>query len=261
MEAITKTFNGTPLDFTRNDAGDICLSAEQLGQALGYADPRPSVLRIIARNEDEFEGLTCVVKMTTEAGDRETTVIAEEGIYLVGMKASTKQAKAFRKWVTQVLRELRKGAVSLTTPSDPLSRMADYVMAIDGTREKQIQAAQSTADEAKQLAEEAKALAAANVTDTEKVTQDAANILRWEQARASKLRPKLEAMCKRYGELREANDYGPKVRETITLNRTLKTTYGKRDMLTMTQLERAIGFVQSLIDDMPDPERGMEIAP
>lgn len=206
---------------------------------------------------DEFrpgEDVVCIF-----ANGREQPLFLRPGVMLLAMSIGGERAKAIRIH----LRDLDNAHATgqLQAPATELDRLAAMTNQIAVMLTGAVVEAKATADEAKQLAEEAKALATANAADAEKVTQEAANILRWEQARAAKLRPRLEAMCKRYGELREANGYGQKVNETIALNRTLKSTYGKRDLLTVQQLERAMAFVQSLIDDMPDPERGMGVMP
>jgi prophage antirepressor-like protein len=45
--------------------GEEWFSAEDIGEALGFSDPRPSIIRIFNRNKKEFEGLSTVVTMTT----------------------------------------------------------------------------------------------------------------------------------------------------------------------------------------------------
>lgn len=51
--------------------------------------------------------------MRTEAGNRETRVFTEDGIYEVAFLAETIKAKEFRFWVRQILKGLCKGELEL----------------------------------------------------------------------------------------------------------------------------------------------------
>ncbi len=79
------------------------VTARDVARALGYRDER-SVLRIHHRADDEFdETMTTVVKLTTVTGPKPTRIFSPRGCHLVGMLAKTKRAKAFRRWVLDVL--------------------------------------------------------------------------------------------------------------------------------------------------------------
>jgi len=85
--------------------GEPWLAARDLARALGYADER-GVLRIYSRNQEEFaDEMTCVVNLTPHDADqrRDIRVFSPRGCHLIAMLSRTKQAKAFRRWVLDVL--------------------------------------------------------------------------------------------------------------------------------------------------------------
>lgn len=85
--------------------GEPWLSARELARALGYQD-ESAVLRIYSRNADEFtEEMTCTVKLTVQANDqrRAIRIFSARGCYAIGFFAKTDRAKAFRRWVLDVL--------------------------------------------------------------------------------------------------------------------------------------------------------------
>lgn len=96
------SFNGTTFDVVER-AGKVWLKAVEIGRALGYADDK-AIQRIYARHADEFTNeMTAVVKLTTPSGRQDARVFSLRGAHLLGMFARTKVAKAFRKWVLDVL--------------------------------------------------------------------------------------------------------------------------------------------------------------
>jgi prophage antirepressor-like protein len=239
VQSVTKVFNGTDLSFVRNDEGDFCLSAEQIGQALGYAEPRKSVLKIVERHADEFDGLQGVVRLTTPGGEQDVTVFAEEGIYLVGMKATTKQAKAFRKWVAATLRDLRRGVIGLVTPADPngaIINLANVLgIALPGM--------QAQIAEAKALAEAAPA--------------NALEAMKREQADASLLKGQLtkkvaglvdEALVRGFFD-------GNKRAAFQSINADIRDRFGVRDGMPSDVLRVAIAYVDERHNKLTNPVR------
>lgn len=114
------TFHGVQCDFWRNeDTDSYFMTSDQLGSALGYANPRQAISKVVDRNAylrtEEFSG---VVKMGTPSGEQETRIFTEDGIYEVTMLAKTPIAREFRAKVRKVLKELRKGTIKALKPID-----------------------------------------------------------------------------------------------------------------------------------------------
>nr|WP_233468288.1 P22AR C-terminal domain-containing protein [Enterobacter asburiae] len=94
-------------------AGQVWLSASEIGQALEYADDK-AVQRIYSRHSDEFsEKMTGVVKLTTPSGTQDSRVFSLRGTHLIAMFARTPKAKEFRRWVLDVLdREVAQSPIA-----------------------------------------------------------------------------------------------------------------------------------------------------
>lgn len=81
------------------------LKANEIAQALGYAD-ESAINRIYARRSDEFtNAMTCSVKLTDQTQTREVRIFSLRGAHLLAMFARTAVAKEFRVWVLDVLEQ------------------------------------------------------------------------------------------------------------------------------------------------------------
>lgn len=94
-------------------AGQIWLTASEVGQALEYADDK-AIHHIFNRHADEFTSqMTGVVKVTTPGGMQDMRVFSLRGAHLIGMFARTPKAKEFRRWVLDVLdREVQHSPIA-----------------------------------------------------------------------------------------------------------------------------------------------------
>lgn len=81
------------------------IPARQLANALGYKDER-SVHKIYERNKDEFSSMmSTVVNFTTGVMELPTRIFSLRGCHLLAMFARTPVAKAFRRWVLDVIEQ------------------------------------------------------------------------------------------------------------------------------------------------------------
>lgn len=103
--------NIIPLHFEDTDIraierdGTPWLPAADIARALGYKHA-DAVSRIYRRNRDEFtDQMTATVKLTVPDNPMPIPVLifSPRGAHLVGMFARTERAKAFRRWVLDVL--------------------------------------------------------------------------------------------------------------------------------------------------------------
>lgn len=118
------TFHNTSFTYMEM-AGQIWLTASEVGQALEYADDK-AVQRIFSRHADEFtEKMTGVVKMTTPSGKQDSRVFSLRGAHLIAMFARTPKAKEFRRWVLDILdREVAHSPVAKQFTDDELCSLA-----------------------------------------------------------------------------------------------------------------------------------------
>ena len=80
------------------------LRGYQIGNALDYSDGAVAVSKLFERNADEFtEEMTQLVELNTAGGRQQVRIFSPRGCYLLGMLARTERAKAFRRWVLDVL--------------------------------------------------------------------------------------------------------------------------------------------------------------
>lgn len=85
--------------------GQPWVTSRQLAQALGYKDEN-SVRKIYERNKDEFSPMmTATVNMTVGLTEVIVRIFSMRGCHLIGMFARTSVAKAFRKWVLDVIEQ------------------------------------------------------------------------------------------------------------------------------------------------------------
>lgn len=131
-------FNGVQLfPVTRNNQPWI--KSTELARALGYKD-ESSVARIFQRNADEFSNdMSQTVKLTVRGLPIETRIFSLRGCHLLAMFARTPVAKAFRKWVLDVLDSLaaqeQPRHVQLELPMDANSHRKSVIAQIDKLRD------------------------------------------------------------------------------------------------------------------------------
>jgi hypothetical protein len=64
-KAIVKSFGEQPVEFYRDEKGDVWLTAEQIDTALGYSEPRRSVINICNRQRKLLRNFSGVTKSMT----------------------------------------------------------------------------------------------------------------------------------------------------------------------------------------------------
>lgn len=97
------TFNDVQFDvIDRNDQPWV--RSPQIGEALGYTKGSISIAKLYESHADEFnDTMTAVITLPTEGGPQDTRIFSLRGCHLLAMFARTPVAKAFRKWVLDVL--------------------------------------------------------------------------------------------------------------------------------------------------------------
>lgn len=103
-------------------AGQMWLRGSQLVTPLGLRDIH-AIRMIHARNQDEFTtDETRLVMLPTESGEQEVRVFSLRGARLLALLARTPAAKAFRRWVLDLLEgRVRPRALAPALGTRPLS--------------------------------------------------------------------------------------------------------------------------------------------
>lgn len=101
MELI---FNTVQFDIIDRDC-QPWIRGYQIGTALGYGDNADVAIRkLYARHADEFsDTMTDIIPMMSEGGMQSTPIFSLRGCHLLAMFSRTPVAKAFRRWVLDVL--------------------------------------------------------------------------------------------------------------------------------------------------------------
>lgn len=88
--------------------GQVWLTAESIGVALGMQYPSKAINTLYLRNQDEFTELEVRhLDLRSPGGIQQTRVFSPRGARLIGFLAKTDAAKAFRRWVLDVLEQLQ----------------------------------------------------------------------------------------------------------------------------------------------------------
>lgn len=121
-------FNGITIDLIHH-AGQVWLTAEQIGLALGIQHARRAVLKIYQRHVDEFTAAeTGVTKLVTPGGRQETRMFSPDGARLLAMFAQTDRAKTFRRWVLEVLKaSIPASTLPAPVPAAPAAAITEAV--------------------------------------------------------------------------------------------------------------------------------------
>lgn len=105
--------------------------SSELARALGYSSEK-AVANIYRRNEDEFSNdMSVVINSSTTGIPVMTRIFSLRGCHLLGMFARTPVAKAFRKWVLDVIERYgdRVPVDAQTPPTGTLSRISSRTIA------------------------------------------------------------------------------------------------------------------------------------
>ncbi|PTM58345.1 BRO-N domain-containing protein [Desmospora activa] len=97
----TEQWNGYEIRFVEVE-GEWWAVAKDIAEALGYRNA-PDMTRNLG---DDEKGFTQIVR-STQGGNPNVSIISEFGIYEAILNSRRKEAKAFKKWVKQIIKELR----------------------------------------------------------------------------------------------------------------------------------------------------------
>lgn len=102
-------FDGTEIQIISRD-GEAWVAATDLASALGY-ERSDKVTRLYHRHIDEFtESMSGTLKVGFSGNlQKKVRVFSLRGAHLVAMFARTRRAKAFRRWVLDILDALHSG--------------------------------------------------------------------------------------------------------------------------------------------------------
>ena len=113
----------------------VWLTAEAIGKALEFEDPKGNVDKIYQRHKDELDEFTMLWPIETPGGPQEVRIFSEEGVYLITFFSQSPKAKEFRQWVVKLLKAYRQGKLG-TGPAarERLARMKEQRLFMEESR-------------------------------------------------------------------------------------------------------------------------------
>ena len=109
-----ENFGVVTCDFLRDPNGEIWMTRRQIGEALEYTDPGPSIKNIHLRHKERLDQFSMVVQVDTPSrGEQDTTIYNARGIYEICRWSQQPKADKFYDWVYGILEGLRKGSLKL----------------------------------------------------------------------------------------------------------------------------------------------------
>lgn len=109
-------FNDVHVDFFENEKGDIIMTAEQIGSALGYSNPRQSIINLFNRNKSRLDKYSDETKLiSTDGKEYVTRIFSEQGIYGLIFLSNKQKAVEFQEWVYGVISSIRKNGFYMQT--------------------------------------------------------------------------------------------------------------------------------------------------
>ena len=103
-----ESFGAVQCDFYRNGKHDVWMTREQIGQALGYAEPKKAIGKVHERNKDRLDKHSTFVKMTNGNGKLSDTYIYNpKGVYEICRWSKQPKANAFMDFVWEIIESLR----------------------------------------------------------------------------------------------------------------------------------------------------------
>lgn len=154
-------FAGLNVGFYQDENNDIFMTRNQIGEALGYSNPRRAMSDIHNRNKERLDQFSAVRKLVTTDGKAyDTYVYNEKGIYEIMRKSNQPKADEFYDFVYDIIEGLRKGELQVVQHSyqidDPIARAKQWIK-----EEEQRQRLQLENEEMKPLATYAESISEA----------------------------------------------------------------------------------------------------
>lgn len=111
MELRVENWNGNLIRFIGSD-NDWKAIGFDVAKALGYKQPDHAIKQHVSEKDKQLINLGSLLKQagTSKGGSPVMLVISEFGIYDLVFSSKMKQAKEFKRWVYQVIQQLRKQA-------------------------------------------------------------------------------------------------------------------------------------------------------
>lgn len=128
----SKPFGTIECNFYENPSKEIFMTREQIGTALGYAEPRTAIRKIHDRNADRLDKFSGGVRLVfPSGGTQETIVYTAKGVYEICRFSRQPKADEFVDFVWDTIEAIRKGYIGeinlASTPTTSPGGVANLV--------------------------------------------------------------------------------------------------------------------------------------
>lgn len=133
----TEDFNGISCNFYSSD-GQIYMTRNQIGQALGYSEPRKMIAKIHERHKERLDKFSGVVNLGTPSGVQETFIYSQRGVFEICRWSQQPKADAFMDWVWDIIEAYHNRTLELVQkkpliPRDDFSILCSQVNEMENT--------------------------------------------------------------------------------------------------------------------------------
>ena len=135
----TETFGNVSCDFYRNSNDDLLLTREQIGQALGYANPIKAIQKIHLKHKERLDELSILIKGNQIGGDltkseeQERIYYTQRGIMEICRWSRQPKADLFMDWAWDIVEKYRANELvpiqqmDMTPITDAISSMTQAI--------------------------------------------------------------------------------------------------------------------------------------
>jgi prophage antirepressor-like protein len=108
-------FNNVSCNIYQNPKQEIFMTREQVGEALGYSDPRVAITKIHIKHKERLDALSVVTKLvSTDGKTYESYLYSAKGVYEICRWSRQTLANEFMDWTYDVVESIRKHGAYLT---------------------------------------------------------------------------------------------------------------------------------------------------
>ena len=94
--------------------GNILMTREQIGKALGYSNPQKSIDKIHQRNKERLDKFSVTLNLRATDGKNYNTILyTRRGVYEICRFSKQPKANAFYDWVYDLLEGLATGQIKI----------------------------------------------------------------------------------------------------------------------------------------------------
>ena len=112
----SENFGAVQCDFWESKNREYFMTRDQIGTALGYANPMIAIAKIHDRNKDRLDKYSVLTKLGNADGKSyDTYVYSSKGIYEICRFSRQPKADAFMDWVWNIIDNLRTGELQLSS--------------------------------------------------------------------------------------------------------------------------------------------------